>query len=110
SHTMTCTRGRAEGNIGLGLAVPINTVRELLAQLRQGKVIRGRIGLSMQAVPKDSYQDFGLKSRAGAVVHQVPPNGPAEKAGVKPGDVVVEFNGRSVQNTTDLQKTRSPTK
>jgi serine protease Do len=103
-NTMIFTNGRAEGNIGLGFAVPINTVRELLPQLSTGKVIRGRIGLSMTAVPRDGYQDFGLKSRAGAVVSQVSPGGPAEKAGVKPGDVVVEFNGRPVTNTTDLQK------
>src|SRR5215813_14862894 len=78
-NTMIFTNGRAEGNIGLGFAVPINTVRELLPQLSQGKVTRGRIGLSMQPVPRDSYQDFGLKSRAGAVVSQVTANGPAEK-------------------------------
>jgi serine protease Do len=109
-NTMIFTNGRAEGNIGLGFAVPINTVRELLPQLSNGKVIRGRIGLSMTAVPRDGYQDFGLKSRAGAVVSQVTPNGPAEKAGVKPGDVVTEFNGRSIANTTDLQKMVSASK
>jgi serine protease Do len=109
-NTMIFTNGRAEGNIGLGFAVPINTVRELLPQLSQGKVIRGRIGLSMTAVPRDSFQDFGLKSRAGAVVSQVTSNGPAEKAGVKPGDVVTEFNGRSIANTTDLQKMVSASK
>ncbi len=107
---MIFTNGRAEGNIGLGFAVPINTVRELLPQLSNGKVIRGRIGLSMTAVPRDGYQDFGLKSRAGALVSQVTPGGPAEKAGVKPGDVVTEFNGRPVTNTTDLQKMVSATK
>ena len=109
-NTMIFTNGRSEGNMGIGFAVPINTVRELLPQLSQGKVIRGRIGLSMTAVPKDGYQDFGLKTRAGAVVQQVTPNGPAEKGGVKPGDVVTEFNGRPIQNTTDLQKMVSASK
>jgi serine protease Do len=103
-NTMIFTNGRAEGNIGLGFAVPINTVRELLPQLSTGKVIRGRIGLSMTAVPREGYQDFGLKSRAGAVVSQVSPGGPAEKAGVKAGDVVIEFNGRPITDTTELQK------
>jgi serine protease Do len=79
-------------------------VRELLPQLNNGKVIRGRIGLSMTAVPKDGYQDFGLKSRAGALVSQVVAGGPADKGGVKPGDVVIEFNGRPIVNTTDLQR------
>jgi serine protease Do len=103
-NTMIFTNGRAEGNIGLGFAVPINVVRDLLPQLGRGKVIRGRIGLSMTAVPRDGYQDFGLKSRAGALVQSLSPGGPADKAGVKPGDVVTEFNGRPVTNTTDLQK------
>jgi len=67
-------------------------------------VIRGRIGLNMTAVPRDGYQDFGLKSRAGALVSQVSPGGPADKAGVKAGDVVLEFNGRSIATTIDLQK------
>ena len=107
---MIFTNGRAEGNIGLGFAVPINTVRELLPQLHNGKVIRGRIGLSMTAVPRDSYQDFGLKSRAGALVSQVSAGGPAEKGGVKPGDVILEFNSRPVTDTADLQKMVAATK
>ena len=109
-NTMIFTNGRAEGNIGIGFAVPINIVRELLPQLNTGKVIRGRIGLQMTAVPRESYQDFGLKSRAGALVSQVAANGPAEKAGVKAGDVVTEFNGRPVTDTGDLQKMVSVTK
>jgi len=109
-NTMIFTNGRAEGNIGIGFAVPTNTVRDLLPQLMQGKVVRGRIGLQMTAVPRDSYQEFGLKSRAGAVVSSVAPGGPAEKAGVKPGDVIVEYNGKAIQNTTDLQKMVSATK
>ncbi|MGE3518032.1 MAG: trypsin-like peptidase domain-containing protein [Vicinamibacterales bacterium] len=109
-NTMIFTNARAEGNIGIGFAVPINTVRDLLPQLHQGKVIRGRIGLQMTAVPRDGYEDFGLKSRAGALVSSVANGGPAEKAGVKPGDVIVEYNGRPVTNTTDLQKMVSGTK
>ena len=109
-NTMIITNGRAEGNIGIGFAVPINTVRELLPQLRNGKVIRGRIGVSMTAVPRDGYQDFGLKSRAGALVSQVSPGGPADKGGVKPGDVIVEFNGRPVTEHDDLQKMVAATK
>jgi serine protease Do len=103
-NTMIFTNGRAEGNIGIGFAVPINTVRDLLPQLEQGKVIRGRIGLQMTAVPREGYQDFGLKSRAGAVVSSVAPGGAAEKAGVKPGDVIVAYNGKDIANTTELQK------
>jgi serine protease Do len=109
-NTMIFTNGRAEGNIGIGFAVPINTVRDILPQLQQGKVVRGRIGLTMQQIPRDSYQEFGLKSRAGALVSTVIAGGPAEKAGVKPGDVITEYNGRPVKNTTELQKMVSSTR
>jgi serine protease Do len=96
--------GSSGGNIGIGFAVPINTVRELLPQLRQGKVIRGRIGVSVIAVPREDYAEFGLKSRMGALVTQVPGGAAASKAGVEPGDVIVEFNGRPVQKSDDLVK------
>ena len=109
-NTMIFTNGRAEGNIGIGFAVPTNTIRDLLPQLMQGKVIRGRIGLQMTNIPRDGYEDFGLKSRAGALVSSVAQGGPADKAGVKPGDVITKFNDKAVQNTTDLQKSVAATK
>ena len=64
-NTAIITNTQTEGNIGIGFAVPSNTVRELLPQLRQGKVVRGRIGVSVSAVPRDGFADFGLKSRIG---------------------------------------------
>jgi serine protease Do len=73
-------------------------------------VIRGRIGLTMTNVPREDFESFGLKSRAGAVVSTVIPGGAAEKGGVKPGDVITEYNGRPVPNTTDLQKMVTATK
>jgi serine protease Do len=109
-NTMIFTNARSEGNIGIGFAVPINTIRDLLPQLSTGKVIRGRIGLSMTAVPREGYQDFGLKSRAGAIVQSVSTGGPADKAGIKAGDVILEFNGRPVNETADLQKMVAATK
>ena len=109
-NTMIFTNGRAEGNIGIGFAVPINIVRDLLPQLEQGKVIRGRIGLQMTAIPREGYQDFGLKSRAGALVSSVAAGGPAEKGGVKAGDVITHFNSKVVSNTTDLQRMVAATK
>jgi serine protease Do len=98
------SNGRAEGNIGIGFAVPINTVRELLPQLHTGKVIRGRIGVSVQPVPYGSHEEFGLKSRMGAIVGTVAPNGPADKGGIEPGDVIIAFNGREVKNRDELVK------
>jgi serine protease Do len=98
------SNARVEGNIGIGFAVPINTVRELLPQLHTGKVIRGRIGVSVLAVPAGSHEEFGLKSRIGAIVGAVAGGGAADKAGIEPGDVIISFNGREVKNRDELVK------
>ena len=103
-NTAIISNGQSEGNIGIGFAVPINTVRDLLPQLREGKVIRGRIGVSVAAVPREGFEEFGLKTRTGAVVSSVLPNSAALKAGMEPGDVVVEYNGRPVPNRDELVK------
>jgi serine protease Do len=103
-NTAIISNGRAEGNIGIGFAIPINTVRELLPMLHTGKVTRGRIGVSVAAVPLEGYQDFGLKSRTGALVSSVASGGAADRAGIEAGDVIVEFNGKAVPGTSDLVK------
>ena len=95
---------RSSGNIGIGFAVPINSVRELLPQLRQGKIVRGRIGVTVQPVPRDEYQEYGLKTRTGAIVAQVLAGGASAKAGIQPEDVIVDFNGRPVPNSNELVK------
>jgi serine protease Do len=109
-NTAIISNGRAEGNIGIGFAVPINTIRALLPQLHTGKVVRGRIGVQITAVPREGFEDFGLKKRAGAIVSSIAPGGAAEKAGVEPGDVIVEFNGRPIANTNELQNAVTSTK
>jgi serine protease Do len=109
-NTAIITNSQSEGNIGIGFAVPSNMVRELLPQLRQGKVVRGRIGVSVSAVPREGFADFGLKSAAGAIVSTVSPGGAADRAGVEPGDVIIEFNGRPVTKYDDLVKTVVATK
>jgi serine protease Do len=101
-NTAIYTDARQQGNIGIGFAIPINTVRELLPQLRSGKITRGVIGVQVLPVPADALAEFGLKERRGALVAVVNPNGPADKAGLEPGDVVLEFNGKAVRNRDDL--------
>jgi len=103
-NTAIISNERTAGNIGIGFAVPINTVRELLPQLRQGKVVRGRIGVSVLPVPREGFEDFGLKSRTGAIVAQVVSGGASAKGGIQPEDVIVEFNGRAVPNSAELVK------
>ncbi len=93
-----------QANLGIGFAMPINTVRDILPQLRQGKVIRGVIGVQISKVPisRQAAQQFGLPSRNGAVVSTVTDGGPAAKSGMKPGDVIVEFNGKPVADSNEL--------
>jgi serine protease Do len=109
-NTAIMSNGRVEGNIGIGFAVPINAVRDLLPQLHTGRVVRGRIGVQVTAIPYDGYQEFGLKSRAGALVSTVESGGAADKGGLQPGDVIVEFNGRPVATTNELVKMVTATK
>jgi serine protease Do len=102
-NTAIISNRAVEGNMGIGFAVPINAVRELLPQLRQGKVTRGRIGVSLaRQVQKDVFEQLGVKDGRGALVSQVEQGGPADKAGVKPGDVIVEFNGTPVKDNDEL--------
>ncbi len=103
-NTMIISGSRSEGNLGIGFAVPSNTIRDLLPQLRTGKITRGRIGVSVTPVPREDFQEFGLKSRAGAVVATVAPGGASAKAGIEPGDVIVEYNGRPVTTSDELVK------
>src|SRR5262245_23192812 len=70
---------RQAGNIGIGFAVPINVVRSLLPQLRNGKITRGMIGVQVQPVPRDSFADLGLKERKGALVASVTGGSPAQE-------------------------------
>jgi serine protease Do len=90
------------GNIGIGFAVPIKAVRDILPQLEAGKVVRGRVGVQVRDVPRDALAEFGLKERKGALVSIVTPNGPAAKAGLEPGDVILEFNGKPVSGRNAL--------
>jgi serine protease Do len=89
------------GNIGIGFAIPINTIRDVLPGLRSGKITRGRIGVSVRPVSPDEVDALGLKDRRGATVAQVPP-GPAATAGIRPGDVIVDFNGKAITRSDDL--------
>ncbi len=101
---------RQQGNIGIGFAIPINSVRELIPQLRSGKVSRGVIGVSVRPVPADALAEFGLKERKGALIGTVLRGGAASKAGLEPGDVIIEFNGQAVRNRDELVSTVVATK
>ena len=103
-NTAIYTDAQRAANIGIGFATPINTIRELLPQLRSGKISRGVIGVSISRDPitKDVAQTFGLPNTNGALVSSVAPGTPAAKAGLQRGDVIVEYNGRPVTESDSL--------
>jgi serine protease Do len=94
--------GGGAGNIGIGFAIPINSVRDVLPGLRAGKITRGRIGVQVRPVTPDDAEALSLKDRKGAFVAAVTPGGPADTAGLEPGDIIMEFNGKPVTRSDDL--------
>jgi serine protease Do len=104
-NTAIYTDSRNQGNIGIGFAIPINSVRELIPMLQTGKVSRGVIGVSVLSVPADALSEFGLRERRGAVVGTVTRGKPAAKAGIEPGDVILEFNSKPIKNRDELVAT-----
>ncbi|MDX1810943.1 MAG: DegQ family serine endoprotease [Gammaproteobacteria bacterium] len=92
------------GNVGIGFAIPVNLVKDIMEQLvAHGEVKRGRLGVYIQDLTADLARAFNMKQKQGAVISQVMDNSPAEKAGLKAGDVVTSVNGRAVNNTSDLR-------
>ncbi len=100
-YSNTSMTGQA-GNIGIGFAIPINTLRDVLPGLRTGKITRGRIGVSVTSVTPEAADALNMKDRKGALVMQVSKGGPADNAGIEPGDVILQFNGKSISKNDDL--------
>jgi len=90
---------------GIGFAIPINVAKDLLLQLREkGRVTRGWLGVQVQQVTPELAKSFGLDRERGALVADVVPDTPAERAGIERGDVIVEFNGRKIEHMNDLPR------
>jgi serine protease Do len=93
------------GYNGISFAVPIDEAMRVADQLKKsGKVTRGRIGVLIAEVDKDVAESLGLGKVRGVEVSMVEPGGPADKAGVKVGDIILKFNGTPVERTTDLPR------
>jgi serine protease Do len=90
---------------GISFAIPIDEAMRISDQLRtQGKVVRGRIGVLIGEVSREVAEAIGLPRAAGALVSSVEGDGPADKAGVKPGDVIIKYSGRPVESSSDLRR------
>ncbi|BAL25142.1 Do family serine endopeptidase [Azoarcus sp. KH32C] len=93
------------GFMGLSFAIPIDLAMDVQAQLRaSGRVQRGRIGIAIQEVTRSLADSFSLPRPEGALVSAVEQNGPAAKAGIEQGDVIVRFGGKAVENSSDLPR------
>jgi serine protease Do len=96
---------RTGGFMGLSFAIPIDVANDIANQLRTaGKVTRGRIGVVIQPVSKELADGFGLSRSQGALVNSVEKGGPADKAGIEPGDVILRFDGKPVSSSEDLPR------
>jgi Do/DeqQ family serine protease len=90
---------------GIGFAIPINMAREVMTQLiAKGRVVRGWLGISIQDLTDDLAAGFGVSGKGGVLVADVLKAGPAEAAGMKPGDIIVELGGAPIKDVADLQK------
>jgi serine protease Do len=100
----TAIFSRTGGYQGIGFAVPSNIVRIIMDQLiLEGKVTRGWIGVSIQEVTAELAREFGLKKTNGALVSDVTKNSPAAKAGIRRGDIIVQFNGKDISEVSVLR-------
>ncbi len=91
------------GGQGIGFAIPINMAKNVIEQLKdKGKVVRGWLGVLVQPITPAIAESMKLKEPKGALVGDVTPNGPAEEAGIKRGDVIVDFNGKKIDDVNDL--------
>jgi serine protease Do len=96
---------RTGGYMGVSFAIPIDVAMEVQQQLRaSGKVSRGRIGVVIQEVNKELADSFGLSKISGALVNSVEKGGPAEKAGIEAGDIILKFDGKAVSSSSDLPR------
>ena len=102
---------RTGGFMGLSFAIPIDVANDIAQQLRTtGKVSRGRIGVVIQPVTKELADGFGLPKPQGALVNSVEKGGPADKAGIEAGDVILRFDGKPVAASEDLPRIVGATK
>jgi len=96
---------RSGGSMGLSFAIPIDVATQVAEQLRTtGKVTRGRIGVTIQEITRELAESFGLAQPSGALISSVEKNGPADKAGIEPSDVILKYDGKLIDTSADLPR------
>jgi serine protease DegQ len=94
---------RSGGSLGIGFAIPVSTVKTVMESIiKTGHVVRGWIGVEPQDITPELAESFGLTQKTGAIIAGVLKNGPADKAGIKPGDILIAIEGKAVNDTTDM--------
>jgi serine protease Do len=93
---------RTGGSIGIGFAIPINMAKDILPQLKKGRVVRGWLGVLIQKITPELKEKLNLKDEKGALVADVTAGGPAEKAGILRGDVIISFDGKEIKEMKEL--------
>lgn len=93
---------RSGGSIGIGFAIPVNMAKDLLPQLKRGKVVRGWLGVMIQKITPELKEKLRLEDDRGALVADVTPGGPAEKTGIKRGDVIISFDEKEIREMNEL--------
>ncbi|VVE89889.1 Do family serine endopeptidase [Pandoraea bronchicola] len=99
----TAIYSRSGGNMGIGFAIPVSTARSVLESIiTTGAVTRGWVGVEPQDITSDIAESFGLQQDSGVIIAGVVQGGPADKAGVQPGDILTKVNDESIRDTTEL--------
>jgi serine protease Do len=93
------------GGQGIGFAIPVNMAKQIIPQLRdEGRVIRGWLGVTVQALNQELAESFGLKNTHGALISEIVKGSPAEKAGLQRGDVILTYDGQQIVELNDLPR------
>ena len=99
----TAIYSRSGGSLGIGFAIPVTTVKSVMESIiSTGQVVRGWIGVEPQDITPELAESFGLAKKSGAIIAGVLKGGPADKAGMRPGDILVAVEGKPVSDTTDM--------
>lgn len=99
----TAIYSRSGGSLGIGFAIPVSTVKTVMDSIiTHGQVVRGWIGVEPQDITPELADSFGLTKKTGAIIAGVLKGGPADKAGMKPGDILVAVEGKPVNDTTEM--------